>query len=68
MKRLLEKDYLHLNLTSYEAGRTEKLEAAELSSDIAKTQSKKVIEFLGTASCVHQAESILGRDWSWILI
>ena len=68
MKRLLEKDCLHLNLTSYEAGRTEKLEAAELSSDIAKTHFKKVVEFLGTASCVHQAESILGRDGSWILI
>ena len=68
MKRLLEKDCLHLNLTSYEAGRTEKLEAAELSSDIAKTQFKKVVEFLGTASRMHQAESILGRDGSWILI
>ena len=68
MKRLLEKDCLHLNLTSYEAGRSEKLEAAELSSDIAKTHFKKVAEFLDTASCVHQAESILGRDGSWILI
>ena len=68
MKRLLEKDFLHLNLTSYEVGRTEKLEAPELSSNIAKTHFKKAAEFLDTSSCVYQAESILGRDGSWILI
>jgi hypothetical protein len=68
MKRLLEKSCLRLNLPSYEAGRTEEAEVAELSNDIAKTHFKKAVEFLCTASCVHQAKSIPGRDGSWILI
>ena len=68
MKGLLEKGYLDLNLPSYETGRTEKLRAAGLSSDIAQTHFKKGVEFLGTASCVYCAESTLGGDEPWILI
>jgi hypothetical protein len=68
MKRLLEKSCLHLNLPSYEAGRTEKSGATELNSDIAQIHFKTGVEFLGIASYVHQAKGILGRDGSWILI
>ena len=53
MKRLLEKSCLHLNLPSYEAGRTEKSGATELNSDIAQIHFKTAVEFLGIASYVH---------------